>query len=270
MITYETFSEAWFDQLHLTHALGDRTSPRGMLTCEQRWSKFAVSDPLSFPVAVYGRELADVIGILEGLSLVGQFNIPELFTRRVTKFASFLDDGVFHGAYSTRAHGVVGDLVRLLERDPDSRQAVISVYDSSRDLDRAKRDIPCTIALHFMRRDETLELNAIMRSNDVWLGTPYDFAQFGMLQASVAQALGLRPGLYVHSASSLHLYERDFEKARQVTAPKVIESFHYPLWHAESGSIGAISKRARDLALGVEGFMPMTDFEARAWALMHG
>jgi thymidylate synthase len=265
---FGSFSEAW---VHMLMDLddGDVTSRRGMVTREERWSQFAVGDPLSFPVEVFGRKLRNVIGVLEACSLVGQFSIPELFTSRVPKFLQFLDDGVFHGAYSTRAHGAVGDVVRLLERDPDSRQAVISVFDSGRDLDRQKRDIPCTIALHFMVRGDELEMNVTMRSNDIWLGTPYDFVQFGVLQATVAQALGLKPGVYVHSAGSLHLYERDLEAAQKVEGFALKPSQDFPLWHSESGSIGSLSKRARDLAIG-DDFIPVTGFEAWAWTELHG
>ncbi len=265
---HETFSDAWANALYNV-LNGDQTSPRGMLTMEQRWSQITVENPMTFPVTNPAREFRDVIGVLEGLSLVGQVSIPETFTSRIAKFADFLDDGVFHGAYATRAHGAVGDVVRLLERDPDSRQAVISVFDSSRDLNRVKKDIPCTIALHFMQRGEDLELNVTMRSNDAWLGTPYDFTQFAIAQASIAQALGLRPGLYVHSAGSLHLYEQNWGAAAKCAAhteygDKVMP---FPLW-AKVDSIAGISQRARELLLDPH-FMPYTDFEAWADNLLH-
>ncbi len=270
MTTYNNFSWAWVEELwKLIDGTPGTTAPRGLPIRETRWSQFSVLDPMSFPINVVGRDFRHVIGVLEALSLVGQFNIPELFTRRVSKFNDFLDDGVFHGAYSTRAHGAVGDLVNLMKRDPDTRQGVISVFDSSRDLDRQKKDIPCTIALHFMQRDGGLEMNAIMRSNDIWLGTPYDFTQFAVLQASVAQALNIQPSTYIHSASSLHLYERDLPSAEKVSREKHGPSMPFPLWSAPA-SIAEISKRARDLALDEGLFLPGTEFEKWAWDLLHG
>ena len=268
MTTYNNFSWAWVDELWELIDGGAMVAPRGFPIRETRWSQFTVLDPLSFPVSVQGRDFRHVIGVLEALSLVGQFNVPELFTKRVGNFAKFMDDGVFHGAYATRAHGALGDLVSLLKRDPDTRQGVISVFDSSRDLDRQKKDIPCTIALHFMRRESELEMNAIMRSNDIWLGTPYDFTQFAVLQASVAQAVGVRPGTYVHSASSLHLYERDLEAAEKVSRETHGASMPFPLWGCDD-DIGEISKRARELAFGND-FFPVTEFEAWAWQELFG
>jgi hypothetical protein len=206
-----------------------------------------------------------VIGVLEGLSLVGQFSVPELFTDRVKNFARFTDGGVFHGSYGARIHGSLVDLVELLKRDPDSRQAVLTIFDSTRDLNRAKTDIPCTISLQFMVSGKTLEMRVTMRSNDLWLGTPYDFTQFAILQASVAQALGLTPGLYIHAAGSLHLYERDFGPASKIGEPLGYESFDFPLWDC-APDIGEISQRARAIALG--SVLGKTDFEHWAQDLL--
>ncbi len=262
---YETFSDAWATSLYDLLSSSQRSSPRGMQTNEIRWSQITVDNPLSFPVMNPARNFRDVIGVLEALSLVGQVSVPETFTSRIAKFGEFMDDGIFHGAYGARAHGALGDVVSLLERDLDSRQAVITVFDSKRDLDRVKRDIPCTIALHFRQADGYLELNTTMRSNDAWLGTPYDFTQFAVAQLSVAQALNLMPGEYVHSAGSLHLYERDFAQAAKCSAHTEYNdtSMNFPLW-ADADSIGSISERARNLLLSPKTFIDKTMFET--WA----
>jgi thymidylate synthase len=263
---YDTFSGAWLTELRIAEGAGDRVAPRGQATSELRFRQFSVEDPMTFPVAVEGRDFKHVIGVLEGLSLVGQVAVPEVFTDRIKNFANFTDHGVFHGSYAARAHGLLGDLVELLERDPSTRQAVISVFDSTRDLNRAKRDIPCTIALHFIRRATTLELGVTMRSNDLWLGTPYDFTQFAIAQASVAQALGLEPGRYTHMAGSLHVYDRDVHKMEALTRT-IPSGTDFPLWAGES-TIAAISERARRLLLEPSGFAAETGFEAWAKELL--
>jgi thymidylate synthase len=280
MTTYPTFSEAWFREINETRARGELSYPRGFTTRERKWVQFAVDDSLSFPVAAEGRRFADVIGVLEGLSLVGQVSIPETFTGRIKKFADFTDHGIFHGAYAARAHGMLGDLVDLFERDRDTRQGVISVFDSSRDLNRQKRDIPCTLSLHFMRRAgiipgvdiDDLEVQVSMRSNDMWLGTPYDFTQFAILQASLAQALHMLPGRYVHVAGSLHLYERDLAALQNVSGSaepggRLPGAMSFPLWSGEN-TIADISSRARGLLLAPEAYPDKTEFEAWAKGLL--
>jgi len=47
----------------------------------------------------------------------------------------------------------------------------------------------------------------VMRSNDLFLGTPYNFIQFTTLQEVMAGWLGLDLGSYCHLSDSLHVYE---------------------------------------------------------------
>lgn len=267
MTSYDTFSDAWFREMSETRARGEERFPRGLPTRERRWTQLEVLNPMTFPVAAYGRKFRDVIGVLEGLSLVGQVSVPELFTDRVRNFANFTDSGIFHGAYGIRAFGHLGDLCSLLQRDGDTRQAVLSVYDSDQDLGNPKRDVPCTLSLHFMGHDvRELDLRVTMRSNDMWLGTPYDFTQFAILQASVAQAVGRVPGTYVHSVGSLHLYERDLDEAIRVAGPADMD-MGFPLWGC-ADDIAEISSRARRLLLDPHGFATATEFEAWAKGLL--
>src|SRR5213595_1649095 len=77
------------------------------------------------------------------------------------------------------------------------------------------------VQFELLIRNEKLELHTHMRANDVWLGVPYDVFAFTQLQQSVARALHRQVGQYVHHATSLHLYERDLERAAklQMTDP---------------------------------------------------
>ena len=52
-----------------------------------------------------------------------------------------------------------------------------------------------------------------MRSNDLWLGFPYDVFQFTCMQVLMSMELGIELGSYTHIAGSLHMYKRDFDKA---------------------------------------------------------
>lgn len=261
-------TETWLRMIREVQYEGEQTAPRGMPTKELRWTQHTVYDPLSFPLAVEGREFRDVIGVIEGLSLVGEMAVPEIYSDRVKKFADFMDNGIMWGAYGQRAFGSVGNVVELLKRDPDSRQAVITLFDSRQDLNREKKDLPCTISIQFLLRNGQLHCGVSMRSNDLWLGTPYDLVQFSILQASVAQVLGVVPGEYVHRVGSLHLYDRDGQKVDAVRW-KGGPSMPFPLWSWIDGSWADIGSRARRLLLGSPGFEPHTEFERWAYGLAH-
>ena len=51
-----------------------------------------------------------------------------------------------------------------------------------------------------------------MRSNDAWLGFPYDVFTFTTIQKILANCLGLRAGRYVHLVGSFHIYVSDLPK----------------------------------------------------------
>src|SRR5690606_6258337 len=109
----------------------------------------------------------------------------------------------------------IGGAIKLLKEKPNTRQAVVSMWDSG-DLFEAIRgewkDIPCTIALQFFVRDSKLHAVAYMRSNDAWLGMPYDVFCFCATQIMIANELDLNIGTYTHVAGSMHIYQRDVPK----------------------------------------------------------
>lgn len=104
-----------------------------------------------------------------------------------------------------------------LRKHEGTRQAVITLWDPNLDNVKGKNDYPCTVALGFTRHDENLSAHVTMRSNDVWLGLPYDMFQFTQLQLTLCNILGLRPGTYTHTAWSMHLYDRDLVKTYDLT-----------------------------------------------------
>lgn len=106
----------------------------------------------------------------------------------------------------------INRVIDRLREKPDTRRAVVSVLNSA-DLEPGRQEAPCTTALQFIRRRERLHLIALMRSNDAYLGFPHDVFCFTMLQELVARSLGIRVGEYHHFATSLHLYERDRDRA---------------------------------------------------------
>lgn len=93
-----------------------------------------------------------------------------------------------------------------LRQDPNSRQAVIHIKDPDF---HPTKDLPCTVCLQYLIRDGKLHATTYMRSNDIWLGFPYDVFSFTCLQILMAFELGVEIGTYTHIAGSLHLYSRD-------------------------------------------------------------
>lgn len=94
----------------------------------------------------------------------------------------------------------------LLKEDNNTRQAVIHIKDADNSY---SKDVNCTVYLNFLIREGKLHMLTHMRSNDIWLGFPYDIFQFTNMQILMSMELGIPIGKYTHIVDSLHLYKRD-------------------------------------------------------------
>lgn len=143
------------------------------------------------------------------------------------QYSNFSDNGEsLYGAYGPRIFRKRGDrrsqwhqAIETLLKDSDSRQAVISIYNPD-DAGRTTKDMPCTLNFQLMIRNESLHWITNMRSNDLWLGTPYDIFCFTMMQEIMADKLNVQPGIYSHHVGSWHLYDRNFERMRKIVRLK--------------------------------------------------
>jgi thymidylate synthase len=122
-----------------------------------------------------------------------------------------------HPSFSLE-HIVINQLeksIELLKNDPETRQAVISIYNPVQDTADTK-DKPCTNTIQFTIRDNKLNMTVYMRSNDAYLGTPYDVYNFTTLQEIVAGRLNIDVGIYTHFTNSLHLYKEHVKDAKKI------------------------------------------------------
>ena len=96
-------------------------------------------------------------------------------------------------------------VVAMLKSNPETRQAVISIYDG-KEISTYRKDTPCTYAVQFTILDSKLHMAVLMRSNDLWFGFCNDQYCFASLQELVAERLSIELGTYYHFAHNLHLY----------------------------------------------------------------
>lgn len=135
------------------------------------------------------------------------------------------DDGITnnsaYGYLIHHAHGFdqLEKVIQLLKKDPSSRRAVININTPNVFVIETN-DEPCTIAIQFLIRDNKLYCTAMMRSNDIWFGFPYDVAFFTELQKYIAMRLEIECGSYTHFATSLHMYEKDKKQIEKVLTAK--------------------------------------------------
>lgn len=188
----------------LLHTIFTIKNPR------QRW--LTIRNPPINPAFA----IAEVIWILNGRN---DANFLLYWNRQLSQYAG--NSLKYHGAYGyrLRRHLSLDQLERsweALQKNPNSRQVVLQIWDGNLDLPNADgsprdADIPCNLLSLLKVRDDKLEWTQILRSNDLFLGVPYNFIQFTTIQEIVAGWLGIEPGHYHHFSDSLHIYERDLE-----------------------------------------------------------
>ena len=141
----------------------------------------------------------------------------------IPAYKQYADGDNIVGGYGPRLFewkGVnqVENVTSILRRKPDTRQAVIQLFDAE-DIVGAHKDVPCACTLQFMIRDAKLQMFINMRSNDAYWGLPHDVFSFTMLQEVVAQDARNRDW-HVQArrwggGGSLHLYDKSVDAAQQ-------------------------------------------------------
>lgn len=137
-----------------------------------------------------------------------------------------VDDKV-HGGYGPRImnmHGNINQLkniINTLKKKNSTRRTVIQLFDAKDLVPEDKnieeyKDIPCTISLQFIIRENKLELFVNMRSNDAFKGFTHDVFAFTMLQEFVARLLKCELGNYHHYVASMHIYKSDVDKIKNL------------------------------------------------------
>jgi thymidylate synthase len=196
---------------------GKEVAPRGQKTLEIEDAIIRIDDVYNTLPMNVKRKAVPGIGAVEACQLLSGTSFPDLVMMVGPQFKNYAEDnGVFHGAYGPRTNGQYHAVIERLKNDPDSRQAVVTIWNPQYDLQWNKRDYPCTILHQFRIRDNKLNMSVYMRSNDVWLGAAYDFFQFTRVQIAMASVLGIEPGKYAHHVGSLHIYEQHYGVAEEL------------------------------------------------------
>ncbi len=199
----------------LEHVLtnGEETAPRDLKTIEVRPFVFELTNPMNRMITLPERKVNAAFALVEGLQLVAATEDATQQLRFNSKIVDWVDPTIHQTEipYGVAIRDQIVPIIDELTKDPDSRRAVMTIYEG-----RYRKDllnVPCTCSLQFFVRNEKVELTVYMRASDIWWGVPYDVFQFTMLQELIAIGLGRRMGKYVHIAGSGHLYEPMYEKA---------------------------------------------------------
>ncbi|MGN9764273.1 thymidylate synthase [Micromonospora sp. SD12] len=224
VLTADSASELFAAACQAVLLNGKLVAPRDLTTTEVVGAHLCLTNPRRRLVAVAPiRVINPAFAVAEALWILSGSDDPWIFDFN-DNLRRYADDGVLQGAYGPRIRrwdGSVDQLdtvVRKLTVDRQSRQAVVQIFDPARD-HRGYRDVPCTLGYRFFIRQGRLVMHTSMRSQDLWLGFPYDIFATTLLHELMAGWLGVEVGEYHHHVDSLHLYAEH--------APAAAECLHH-------------------------------------------
>ncbi len=192
-------------------------------TAELLHASFNIRDPRQHWVTSRKPGMNPAFAIVEFFWILAGRNdsrLPNYWNPALPKYAG--SGPTYAGAYGARLQSGYGfdQVIRAanaLRTNPDSRQVVLQIWDPRVDMPAddgtpASADVPCNICAMPKLRGGKLEWLQVMRSNDIFRGTPYNFVQFMSLQEIMAGWLDVELGTFHQVMDSLHLYSNDAEK----------------------------------------------------------
>lgn len=247
---YDTFTSAYKGLLKDVYENPDYVcSPRGQNIKEKLCVKFIIKNPRARLPFIEARGFNVGYCVAENLWYLSGENSTAWISYYAKFWESISDDGqIANSAYGSRifkSHQYCAKdsqtdmwnqwlwILDELCADNDSRRAVVHIrtpYDSK----YAKKDVPCTLTLQFLLRNDKLNLIVSMRSSDLLLGIGNDIPAFTLFQELMALQLSKRlqrvidVGEYMHVSNSLHIYERNFVQAEKMIAEQQLFDIPMP------------------------------------------
>ena len=159
---------------------------------------------------------------IEGLWMLDGRNDVESIRQYVVRMETYSDDGeTLHGAYGHRwrnhfVRDQLLEVVNRLQKDPEDRRVVLTMWDPIVDLGYDGKDFPCNTHIYFKVRNNKLLMTVCCRSNDmIWGAYGANAVHMSMLQEFVANALRIGMGSYTQVSDSFHAYKSVYEKLEE-------------------------------------------------------
>lgn len=194
---------------------------------------FEFNQPDNQILLLRNRKFNPYFAVVESAWVLSGNNKLEELEKIISGYGQFSDDGsVLNGAYGYRMRSFFKEidqleaLITLLIDNPNTRRAVITLYAPEDILNNESLDIPCNTTLYFKIRNGKLDITVINRSNDIFLGIPYNVFLFSVVLRYVAYRINVSIGVQRHFTDCLHLYEKHIDKVKEIIASNTIEEIN--------------------------------------------
>ena len=171
------------------------------------------SKPCERVCLIKQRDANPFFHFVESLWMLAGRNDLKPLTYFVKSMKDFSDDGeTLWGAYGYRwkkyfLKDQLAIIIKMLQKNPEDRRAVLQMWDALHDLDKDGKDVPCNTNIYFKIRDNKLNMTVCNRSNDMlWGAYGANVVHMSILQEYMAAHLEVEVGVYRQVSDSFHIY----------------------------------------------------------------
>lgn len=161
---------------------------------EEPHERFLKLSNLNYPL-IFLKQLLSIVGRKEPSAI--------LFYETLSEDGAHTAAHIYNDLYKSQTKRYLEDILLLLRKDPDSRQAIYPVLACNTN----PSQLSITVSVQFFIRHAALHATVYMRSNDIWKGLITDIHFLAFLQEVLAAWLEVKIGTYTHIIGSAHIYE---------------------------------------------------------------
>lgn len=206
-------NDLYVDILHRLRYAPTHSTRNGKVKCLEEPSVWNIREPDERVLLNDERQANPYFHVMETVWMFSGSNRADWLEPFNGNIMNYANDGIINGAYGnrwTQHFGInqIENAIDELRLHPNSRQAVIAMYDPTVDYLPEWRDRPCNTHLYFRVLNDKLEMTVCNRSNDaVWGLLGANIVHMTYLQEYIAFALSMEMGNYYVMTNNLHVYE---------------------------------------------------------------
>jgi thymidylate synthase len=131
----------------------------------------------------------------------------------------FMDEfGVTYNRKGSTHHKEIDQLKILIEgikRDPNGRRHILTAWNPG-ELDQMALP-PCHVLCQFyVNKNKELSCHMYQRSQDVFLGAPFNYASYALLTHMIAHVCGYGVGELIVSTGDTHIYQNHVDQVKEL------------------------------------------------------